>query len=290
MFLREWVKPGLMETREESMAVTLEAPFIETSMPYVDPKFGTTIIYEFERNSTTHHFDPRPMRVFDARAEAPDLTIQRNGFTLVKHRTAMKNFRDPDEVKRIYYPEIERLVRDMTGAEKVLVFGDTVRSDDPAKPPSDHEPAPNAHIDFNEKTVRRLAAGMLGADAAKYDGKRVALINLWRGIETVERAPLAVCDASTVKERDLVLGLIGTRPDDKDFPYLEGFNLAYSPAHRWYYYPRMTPDELLVFKLCDSDRSQAQLTGHTAIADPSSAPNARPRQSFEIRTISFFAD
>ena len=200
----------------------------------------------------------------------------------------MTDFHDPDQVKQIYYPEIERLVREMVGAERVIVFGEALRAEDPAL--RAREPATNPHVDFNEKTVRRFAANILGvAEAEKYATKRVALINLWRGIKTVERLPLAVCDATTVADEDLVLGLIGTRADEPN-DFLEGFNLAYSPAHRWYYYPRMTPDELLMFKLCDSDRSRVQYTAHSAFDDPSAAPDASPRQSLEIRTISFFGD
>jgi hypothetical protein len=297
------------------MAETATVPFVETTLAYIDPAFGPTVLYEYKREETTHHYDPRRIPIHDARA-ARDLSLDRNGFTLIEHRSAVTDFRDADQVKRIYYPEIERLVMRLTGAEKVLVFGDVLRSDDPAKhklivpeggfdpdrvfadsaregglvPAMQiHETANNPHIDFNEKTVRRMAAGMLGAEADKYAKKRVALINLWRGIETVERKPLAVCDASTVTDDHLVLGLIGTRPEDPG-DFLEGFNVAYSPGHRWYYYPRMRPDELLVFKLCDSDRSRPQLTAHTAFDDPSSRPGAPPRRSLEIRTISFFTE
>lgn len=258
-------------------AETATIPFVETTLPYIDPAFGPTVLYEYARTENTHHYDPHAVRIHNARA-AGDLSIERNGFTLVEHRSAVTDFRDAEQVKRVYYAEIERLVRELTGAEKVLVFGDVLRTDDPARPPlvppagdagedlvfADlargdrpvppmqlHETANNPHIDFNEKTLRRMAAAMLGAEAEKYATKRIAMINLWRGIKPVERMPLAVCDASTVTPDNLVLGLIGTRPEDPG-EFLEGFNVAYSPAHRWYYYPRMNPSELLVFKLCDS--------------------------------------
>jgi hypothetical protein len=291
-------------------------PYVETTMRYIDPSYGPTVLYEYNREATTHHYDPRPVRIYDARPIANELSLDRNGFTLIEHRTAVTDFRDPEQVRSIYFPEIERVVRALTGAEKVLVFGEVHRSDDPERPPlvapeSDdshdlvfadsahrhrgvpplqiHEPATNPHIDFNEKTVRRFAAGMLGDEAEKYARRRVALINLWRGVTTVERKPLAVCDARTVSEAELAMGLVGTRPEDPG-EFLEGFNVGYSPAHRWYYFPRMRPNELLVFKLVDSDQSRPRLTAHTAFDDPSSSPDAPPRHSFEIRTISFFAD
>ena len=63
--------------------------------------------------------------------------------------------------------------------------------------------------------------------------------------------------------------------------------LLTNPAHRWYFVHRMRPDEMLAFKLYDSDASQPQWTGHTAFTDPDTPPDAPPRQSMELRTVSF---
>jgi hypothetical protein len=49
----------------------------------------------------------------------------------------------------------------------------------------------------------------------------------------------------------------------------------------------MRPEEIFAFKLYDSDSSLPQWTGHTAINDPETSADAPPRQSMEIRTISF---
>ncbi len=116
---------------------------------------------------------------------------------------------------------------------------------------------------------------------------RIVLINLWRPLETVESAPLAVCDASTVKRRDLVYGAIGGKAAT-GVPNSAGWNLAYNPEHRWCWLPRMTPDEILVFKLCDTDEHRVQWGAHTAFDDPTSPPDAAPRRSLELRTLAFF--
>jgi hypothetical protein len=65
----------------------------------------------------------------------------------------------------------------------------------------------------------------------------------------------------------------------------EGYNVFYRPGHRWYYFPLLRADEILVFKLCDCDPDAIQFTAHSAFNDPSSAPDAAYRQSFEVRTI-----
>jgi hypothetical protein len=65
--------------------------------------------------------------------------------------------------------------------------------------------------------------------------------------------------------------------------------IAYSPAHKWYWLPRMARNEALVFKVYDSAKDgRARWSAHTAFDDPTSPPNARPRESIEIRTLAFF--
>src|SRR6202451_1259775 len=56
------------------------------------------------------------------------LSLDTNGFVLTEHETAVKDFYDPDEVKSVYYPEVERLLKRVTGAERVVVFDHIVRN------------------------------------------------------------------------------------------------------------------------------------------------------------------
>jgi hypothetical protein len=51
----------------------------------------------------------------------------------------------------------------------------------------------------------------------------------------------------------------------------------------------MRPDEALDFKTYESQRDgRARWTAHTAFDDPTAPPDARPRESIEIRTLAFF--
>ena len=51
----------------------------------------------------------------------------------------------------------------------------------------------------------------------------------------------------------------------------------------------MRREEALVFKVYDSQKEGvARWTAHTAFEDPTTPPNARPRESIEIRTLAFF--
>ena len=56
--------------------------------------------------------DPHTVLIEDARGREPEFTLDRNGFTLIKASTAVRNFYDPGEIKSVYYPEVERLLRD----------------------------------------------------------------------------------------------------------------------------------------------------------------------------------
>jgi len=72
--------------------------------------------------------DPHTVLIEDARGRGSEFTLDRNGFTLIKAPTAVRNFYDPAEIKSVYYPEVERLLRDTLGASRVVVFDHNVRN------------------------------------------------------------------------------------------------------------------------------------------------------------------
>jgi len=260
---------------------------VETSIRYVVAG-EKAVFYPTDREKSYWPAEEHVVTVENMRPRAETLSLEKNGFALVRQPTAVKNFYDPDEVRRVYFPEIIDFVKQLNGAEKVIVFGEVARTD--ATGSTDGQlPAYGAHIDYGDRSVRDFAEGELGRDeAAKWLRGRYVLMNLWRPIKTVYRTPLALCDASTVTEGDLNDSEVRGGLMDPERPSLFGYNLSYNPHHRWYYAPRLQPDEVLVFKLFDSDRSRVQWTGHTAFDDPSAAPDAPPRESIEVRTISFF--
>jgi hypothetical protein len=54
--------------------------------------------------------------IHNGREEIGDLSLDTNGFVLTPHETTVKDFYDPDDVKAVYYPEVERLLKRVTGA------------------------------------------------------------------------------------------------------------------------------------------------------------------------------
>ncbi len=70
----------------------------------------------------------------------------------------------------------------------------------------------------------------------------------------------------------------------------ENYSLCFSPAHKWFFFPRMAKDEALLFKVFDNKEDGPRFVFHTAFDDPDTPADAPPRRSIEIRAIAFFDD
>src|SRR6185437_13124753 len=106
--------------------------------------------------------DPHEVTIEDARDRQSEFTLDRNGFALVKAPTAMTDFYSPDEVKRVYYPEVERLVRDTLGASRVFVFDHNVRT---APRPATRVPSRQVHNDHPLNSAPGRVREHLGDEA-----------------------------------------------------------------------------------------------------------------------------
>lgn len=223
----------------------------------------------------------------DLRPELGELALERNGFVVVDEPSGIADYTDKAQLDA-YCRATEALVQRLTGAAKVVSFGPILRTS--ATGTHGHnQPAFGAHVDYGAKTVADFSRQIMGEEEADQRLKgRHMLINVWRPIAMVESAPLALCDARTVGREDLFDSEIVGGLGGLDFS-LWGFNLAYSPDHRWCWVPQMQPWEASVFKLFDSDAGAVQFTAHSAFIDPTAPAEAAPRQSVEMRTIAYFA-
>ena len=258
---------------------------IQADIRYV-VKGERSIFYPADREKSVWPAEDHLVTLTDMRPLRDQLNIDRNGFALINHVTAVKDFFDPVQVETVFFPEVIELAKQLNGATHAVAFGPVPRSDDPANKQG-RLPAFGAHVDYGRRTIEEMTRPLLGELADYWFSKRVVLMNFWRPITTVYRTPLALCDASTVLADDLNDSEIRGGLDDPDRPPLYGFNLSFNPNHRWYYVHQMRPDEMLAFKLHDSDPSRPQWTGHTAFNDPGTPIDAPPRQSMEVRTVSF---
>ena len=239
------------------------------------------------------HFETEVRRVDvrDMRQVADLLSLDRHGFLLVRHETAVDDLYDDEAVADIYDRELEALLAEVTGADRVAVFDHTRRSDGAggaANPDGFRGPASRAHVDYTVDSGPKRAADALGreeVDRVLSSGGRIVQVNVWRPIRgPVLRTPIALADAGSVRPAELIA-------TDQVFPDRVGeiYQLAHDPDQRWYWAPRMERDEVLLIKGWDSlDDGRARFTPHGAFQLDDQDPQAPPRESIEVRTYLVF--
>ncbi len=233
----------------------------------------------------TGTYAPVTVAIENGRPRAAELSLDREGFALIRHETAVTDFLDAEAVKAFYYPEVEAAVKAATGAAEVLVFDHNVRVDGEIGE-GIRTPVRQVHNDYTEISGPQRVRDLLPpAEAEARLGKRVAIVNLWRPIAgPVLRSPLALADAQSIAPEDL---------KKQDLIYRdrtgEIFNGVHNPDQRWTYFPEMTVDEAILIKGYESlTDGTARFTLHTAFDDPTTPENAPPRRSIEARTLVFF--
>ncbi|RYP72548.1 hypothetical protein DL770_007957 [Monosporascus sp. CRB-9-2] len=235
--------------------------------------------------------DVHPARITDITGKESDYTLDKNGFQVVSHTAQEKDFLDDDRVRAAYYPETEQLLKDVTGASKIFIFDHTIRRQtaDPTagRDPQRRGPVQRVHIDQTySASLSRVPHHLPAEEAAELLKGRVQIINVWRPIKQVLRDPLAVAEAHSVSEDDLVpVGLI--------YPNRRGetFAVKYNPSHRWYYKYGLSPSEVLLIKCFDTKTDgRARRVPHTAFVDPSAGPEVPARESIEVRALVFHPD
>lgn len=224
--------------------------------------------------------------IHDARARSHELDLDVNGFVLVRNPSSCPDFYDDEAVRRRYYPEIERLIRNLTGADRVFFMSHQVRTENPKT--FNDAYARFLHNDYGVGRIREIAKWVLaehGLDLDALRGYDFACYNTWQPIEReVQKNPLTLIDATTVDEGDLV-----------EYLYT-GFGEANpstmpvrNPKHRFYYFARMQTDEVIVIKQLDSRPGRATQCPHTSFDDLTSPPDALGRRNIEVRVLCAFA-
>jgi hypothetical protein len=236
-------------------------------------------------NST---YEARRLPIHDARSLAAEISLDAEGFAVVRQRSAVRDFYDEDEVRRVYYPEAEQFIAEVTGASRVFVFDHTqrrrVRGAEDRAAGVPRQPATRVHVDHTEKSGPQRVRDFFGDEAEELLRGRVQVINLWRPIRGPLRdAPLAVCDARSVAPGDLVASELIYRDRVGEI-----YTVKYNPAHRWFYVPDMQREDALLLKCFDTQTDgRARFVPHTAFEDPTAPEDVAPRESIELRMLVF---
>jgi hypothetical protein len=274
-------------TAERSVTDTVRAEFnyiVDNGIPpvrYIDwPEMADKAI--------PPQYRQYPMTVTNGRPLSATFDLDTHGFAFVRHDTRVVDFTDEAERTRIYDPEVQALVRKVSGASEVVVFDHTIRvSDEESQRVSGARPTvKGVHNDYTEASAPRRLREIVGeAEAERRLRKRYAIIQVWRAIRgPVLVDPLGICDGRSIPRE----GFIRV---ERRYQYRTGevYHIAHNPQHAWYWFPRMTRDEALVFKVFDSDETKpSRFTAHSAFDDPNTPPDAPPRESIETRTFAFW--
>lgn len=228
--------------------------------------------------------EPFEVTITDAGTFAKPPSLEIEGFVVAPQKVDIPDLANSKEAQARFRAEAAVLMKELTGADKIIMSPDTfVRHQYPSAP--GHEPP----IDFVHSDYMPNTAGVGTIGPARYGAwsgeRRFAMYNLWKLLsEGRTNRPLAVCDARSVAEDDIVVG------ESHHDIIFETVFLRHNPNHRWAYFPDLTSDELLVFKQADSDRSQPRIVPHSAFVDNSCSPAAHPRISMECRCLALWYD
>jgi hypothetical protein len=284
------------ERREVRMAgVDAAVNYIRNAPTGAD---GTVLefVTEDESRSTMETLPGRTVRITDARDVDTDL--DREGFVLVHHVSAVSDFdriqQDP-VVDQQYIDEIQELVAHVTGATTVVMLGGGKKrygesETEKLAPLLNAKPARYPHADNTDESSLQLADTMAAfvPDVDVKGASRWAFYNIWRATTPPPQDfPLAVCDARTLAPDDEVTVKAVTK-ELSGLIIHDTTSYRYNPAHRWYYFSNMTPDEVIVFKTHDTDPTRAHRVAHTAFTDPTCPTGVTTRASVEMRALALW--
>jgi hypothetical protein len=277
---------------EQIASGTTQSATIETRLSYLGPITERPRYYAHDPSRDVFHRDRQRVHIEDARLRTRPPSLTQEGFELFPHRSAVANFRDPAQLTRIYSPEVEQLVMDVSGADRVVICGPVVvRLSERVLDPAGLNilpPARLVHIDISDSMVEAYTQRWRPKDERR-PVQRFAHYNVWRTFSPPPQdIPLAVCDARTVFPADLVdadsIVDVPGKPESTIVVVL----VHHNPRHRWSYFSDMNRDEVLVFKSHDSDPSQPHAVPHSAFRDPSCPRGVATRASVEMRVFAFW--
>lgn len=274
----------LSTSTSSSSSPAPSGPTTSTLNFYVPPADGASPFNYVETPPPGHPphnftFAPTPIPISDLRGHESEFTLDANAFaTLQNVESHETEFSDDDHIKRVYYPEVEKLILEhVPGAKRVLLFDHTIRRADPA---ATRAPVTRAHIDQTAASAAARVRHHLPAEADALLQGRYRIINVWRPINgTVESFPLAFADSATVRDEDLV-GIEHRYPDRVG----QTAGVRYGEGQRWWYWSGMGNEERLLLLCFDSEKGGR--VPHSAFEDVRGVER-KARESIEVRALVF---
>jgi hypothetical protein len=280
--------PVNVKARETSL------PFVDTWMNYAGDIKGRARVDVPDWSRTNLVLDKRDVRIYDARPIAVDLSLDREGFILVVHKSAV-SFESDDlsVIAEAYLNEVAALLRDLSGADLVLPQGKGLlkRYAERAGKAGAIGPSRWVHRDYTDYAANKWVAWIEGWEGRKLRHyPRFAIYQTWRCVSPPPQDnTLVLCDAQTIAEGAcIVFDACVAKPYDEPGNQFESQLCKYDPGHRWYYFSTLSADELIAWKAHDSDRARHAQPLHNSADIPGLPADAPPRVSVEARFFAFF--
>ena len=239
----------------------------------------------FDRESRRANTEIHHVQIQNARSRGDEISLEDNGFQLFEFQAPIQDFTDSKLVTDRYHPAIKAKLQEISGADEVFITHHLIRTED--KSDFNKAYARFLHCDYSLATARSASLNLLRnrqIDTAPYEDADFAWYNTWQPFDhPVEQNPLTVIDASTIVKEDIVDYIYGGygKSSKSSIP-------MYNPAHQFYYYSHMTPEEVLLIKQLDTRVDCANVSPHTSFILPDAATDTLPRRSIEVRMMAVF--
>lgn len=259
---------------------------VSARIGYIAPTIAYPVsasIYPEKRSNLK--WDWREVPIHDA-AEIPGgATLESHGFTCVPHVSAVQDFDEGYSWLADYMQELEGLIGQLTGAPDVVATATGLGS---TRLSGGNGTVGFCHNDFTAASVGRHIAELDAERAEERLSKRFAVYNVWRLVSPPPQCkPLAVCDPNTVAISDLLPSMTHWGPPDEEV-YHQNSLFRYNPAHRWYYYPELNRDQVLIWAGFDSEPRYPSIIPHAAFDNPDCSDPEAYRTAVHGRAFAFF--
>ena len=268
-------------------------PFVDTWMNYAGDIKGRARVDIVDWSRTNLVLDKRDVRILNGRTVRDRLSLDREGFTLEPHAYPISPESDLTAIADDYLKSVGAMLERLSGADLVLPQGKGLlkRHAERANIEGAIGPSRWAHMDYTEYAANKWIDWIEGwQDRELRQYPRFAIYQTWRCISPPPQDnTLVLCDASTIRAEDcLTFDACLREPFEEPGNQFESQLCKYDPAHRWYSFPDLTADELIVFKAYDSDHKRWAQALHNSADIPGLPADAAPRVSIEARFFAFW--
>jgi hypothetical protein len=284
----------MTEPRSSVDSIRAEIPYLRTELEIVHVEYTSRILGQ-------ETLETRTVPVRNGRTAGEPPSLEREGFEIftspsrvarerLDELVAQKPLLEMRPVEFDYWDETIPLIQERSGARDVLpLHASAIRCSPAMMRKEMMTPAGWAHLDYDaEEAAVQLQETLEHSGREIEPFRRYVLYQGWRVLsDPPQDYPLAVCDARTVTTADIIPIDYHVSAEEGDDVTYRSQGSRYSDRHRWWYFPDVTIDEMIVFIGFDSARPDSPNTLHVAFED-TTAHDPVPRSSLETRYFALF--